>query len=52
MWVIAAVLMTMAAVAWTGWRSLVALEHIENLCDLQPVTRVAPRVKLHLLPQA
>lgn len=50
MWVIAAVLVTMAAVAWTGWRSLVDLEHIENLCDLQPATAAAPRVRLHLLP--
>ena len=51
MWVIAAVLMTMAAVAWTGWRSLVDLEHIGSVCDLQPVTAAPPRVKLRLLPQ-
>ena len=50
MWVIAAVLVTMAAVAWTGWRSLVDLEALENVCELQPATPAAPRVKLHLLP--
>ena len=49
MWVIAAVLVTMIAVAWTGWRSLVDLEQIENRCDFQPAAPAAPRVRLHLL---
>jgi hypothetical protein len=47
MLVIAAVALTMLAVAWTGWRAMLDLERIEQRCgfDAQPVAR-CPQLRL------